>query len=138
MAHWITPAEHCGDALTYIIRDAETGELLKRSVMRAVDKDHLNFRSVKDVLATSSDDESPPPLIDPSKVGETVVESPNERVTSSGMPLLLSPNDVIGKNVTCRVGFGIYIGLLEKIGKLAYTYCDYAGRCRGLARGVLP
>ena len=32
LAHWITPAEHCGDALTYYISDAKSGELLKRSV----------------------------------------------------------------------------------------------------------
>ena len=92
LAHWITPAKHCGDALTYIIRDAETGELLKRSVMRPIDEDHPNFRMVKDVLATSNNDTS----TIPSEVGEDVLES-QESITSSGMPVLLNPNDVIGK-----------------------------------------
>ena len=83
LAHWITPAEHCGDALTYIIRDAETGELLKRSVMRAIDKDHPNFRSVRDALAT--------PAI-PSDVGEVGVnEESSQSITSSGIPVLLNP-----------------------------------------------
>ena len=95
LAHWITPAEHCGDALTYIIRDAETGELLKRSVMRPIDEDHPNFRMVKDVLATLNNDTS----TIPSEVGRDVLES-QERITSSGMPVLLNPIDVIGNNLT--------------------------------------
>ena len=93
LAHWISPAENCGDALTYIIHDAETGELLKRSVMHPIDNDHPKFRSMRAVLANQNHNS---PTI-PSEVGEVGVESPSESVTSSGMPMLLNPLDVIGK-----------------------------------------
>ena len=60
--------------------------------MCPIDVDHPNFRTVKDVLATSNNDM----LTIPSEVGEDVLES-QESITSSGMPVLLNPNDVIGK-----------------------------------------
>ena len=70
--------------------------------MRAIDEDHPNFRSMRDVLATSSDDS---PII-PSEVGEIVVESSSESVTSSGMPMLPNPSDIIGKQVVIEDSIG--------------------------------
>ena len=57
--------------------------------MRAIDKDHPNFRSARDALAT--------PTI-PSDVGEVDEES-SESITSSGMPVLLNPSDVVGEQL---------------------------------------
>ena len=82
LAHWITSAEHCGDALTYIIRDAESGELLVRSVMRAIDKNHPNFRSIKESMSPKQ----------PKDQGECSVPS----VESSGNPVVIDPTDLMG------------------------------------------
>ena len=111
LAHWISPAEHCGDALTYIIRDAETGELLKRSVMRPIDNNHPHFRSMRDVLATPNHDS---PTI-PSEVGEVGVESPSESVTSSGMPMLIKPLNVVGKQFVIEglIGSDVMASVLD-------------------------
>ena len=86
LAHWITPAEHCGDALTYIIRDAETGELLVRSVMRAIDKNHPNFRSIKDSMLQKQ----------PKDQGEDIAPS----IESSGTPVIIDHADLSGVSYT--------------------------------------
>ena len=115
-AYWITPAKHCGDALTYIIRNAETGELLKRSVMRHIDEDRPNFRMMKDVLATSNDDTVPIP----SEVGEVVLETSQESITSSVMPALLNPIDAIGKQFVLQDSSGTDV----KASVLDYDHVD--------------
>ena len=86
---------HCVTSVPYADQDGgatvdtETGELLKRSVMRAIDQDHPNFRSARDALAT--------PTI-PSDVGEVDAadEESSQSITSSGMPALLYPPDIVG------------------------------------------
>ena len=96
LAHWITPAEHCGDALTYIIRDAETGELLVRSVMRAIDKNHPNFRTIKDSMTPQQ----------PKDQGECSPSGSvsSEKIESSGTPVVIDPADLMGVSYMNRDG----------------------------------
>jgi len=89
LAHWITPAEHCGDALSYVIRDAETGELLVCSIMRAINKNHPNFRSTKDSMSQQQ----------PKDQGEDsghVSSGSGPRIESSSTPAVINHEDLMG------------------------------------------
>ena len=89
LAHWITPAEHCGDALTYVICNAETGELLVRSVMRAIDKNHPNFRSIKESM-------SPKLPKDQGGDSSNVPNSSEPKIESSGTTAVIDHEDLMG------------------------------------------
>ena len=93
LGYWVGIAPNVGDALTYLILDAETRHVVPRSVVRSATTTDPNYRAVP---STSDDGES---KSEPPAVIQSVTDMfPPDIVSSDVKVPAFSPEELIGKS----------------------------------------
>jgi hypothetical protein len=93
LARWVGPSQDCGDFMTSDLLDAETGQLIKRSVTRsALDTNNINLRAEFELLASVEGEEEgngADGLLDRNTNLHSRLTSANEL----GLPAALNPTE---------------------------------------------